>query len=122
MNDFKRYQGVFVVVAILALAGCVSPQVNALAERGEWFELGKEDALNGLQQRNLDRLDAAYDAADAKDYAAGYTEGRDSYCQMDNAVMLGRLGKPYMGICSGLSHGWSFEQEYNRGRDAYLGR
>ncbi|WP_087018737.1 DUF2799 domain-containing protein [Thaumasiovibrio subtropicus] len=102
------------LLAPIALVGCQSTYVAEYANNEQWYQLGEEDALRGLHVRNASMNEEALSL-----YEEGYAIGKAQYCESSNAWMLGRIGKPYLGICHDLPHGWSFQLDYDAGRERW---
>ncbi|WP_413113724.1 DUF2799 domain-containing protein [Thaumasiovibrio sp. DFM-14] len=107
------------LLSLVLVGGCSAPYVAEYAENQQWQALGEQDAVNGYWERDLSSFDG-YSAQAKEAYLVGYQMGKSAYCQPEQAWSLGRLGRPYRGICQDLAHGWSFQQDYNAGRERWL--
>lgn len=86
----------------LLLSGCATLNEQE-CRSADWRAIGRTD---GQQGRAMDRLDEHRKACaehgvtpNADRYWLGRSEGLQSYCQLDNALRVGRAGQAYLGVC-----------------------
>ncbi|WP_165310174.1 DUF2799 domain-containing protein [Vibrio ziniensis] len=80
-----------VLIAVAVIAGCSTPPNSA----GSWLVNGYEDGVTGRTQ--ITKVSSKYQAS----YLEGYELGRQEYCEQD-AFELGKLRRPYRGVCDEL--------------------
>mgnify|MGYP001232351240 FL=1 len=105
-----------VLLLSFTLVGCSSQITPSLPDEvSAWQRYGEERAVEGYTIQSEKKLlthslsgevtDELYQA-----YLDGYELGKEKYCGQ-NARMLGRLGKPYRGICDDIDP--FFQSDYN---------
>ncbi len=103
--------------AILALTACTAT-TEQLAEQGNWQQIGYQDGIAGHSQRTQSNLQALGNVNQA-DYAQGYLEGVNEYCNPQFAYQIGLSGQYYEGVCEGTPQGQKFRMEWQRGWNDY---
>ena len=113
---------IFILAATLFVSACSNMySVEALAKKGEWYQIGYRDGARGLASRPASELKqlAKGAIADFSAYDKGYKQGIDEYCIVGNAYSIGLAGMPYHGVCSFSPDGLRFNLEWQRGYQAY---
>ncbi|WP_028024628.1 DUF2799 domain-containing protein [Enterovibrio calviensis] len=111
------------LTALLAvvLVGCVHIEgSDSLIQKGDWQTVGVRDGERGVPSKSMASLKklavkAGVDNVDVGDYEAGYNEGVDRYCNVDNAYDIGLSGMQYLGVCSSKEDGVRFQLQWQRG-------
>ncbi|WP_407331274.1 DUF2799 domain-containing protein [Enterovibrio sp. 27052020O] len=105
----------------LLLVGCVNIEATeSLVQKGDWQAVGERDGVRGLPSRSMSDLDelaskAGVQHVDVGDYEAGYNEGIDRYCDVNNAYDIGLSGMQYLGVCANQEDGMRFQMQWRRG-------
>ncbi|SDH27377.1 Protein of unknown function [Vibrio xiamenensis] len=108
---------VFWICAVLGLTAC-SATTEQLAEQGNWHQIGYQDGIAGHSQRTQRNLQSMGNVNQA-DYAQGYLEGVQEYCNPAFAYQIGLSGQYYEGVCEGTPQGQKFRMEWQRGWNDY---
>lgn len=108
----------FIVLGSIFLTACVTQPIPQSSLSEEWKRYGEHQALRGLvmqSEHHLNRSGARELMSEElySAYQAGYNKGKTEYCQQD-ARSLGRMLKPYYGICDDVDP--FFRKDYNSGR------
>lgn len=112
---------VLLVSSLFLMFGCASNTPPVSNVPMDWFDFGKQQALEGKltqSELNLSEIDQSgyLNAALYNDYLQGYAEGKVEYCDQ-NARLLGGTGRPYLGICDDVNP--TFKQQYDVGREQF---
>jgi hypothetical protein len=101
MNSLKS-------IALIAAAGMLVGCSHATLDRdeclrGDWYQVGLQDGLNGKTQGELNLHKTACAEYGINPDVQKYSEGRDKgladYCKLENAVTTGLNGQLYQGVC-----------------------
>ena len=116
------FRGGCVLVCLGVISACnslYSPET--LAQKGEWSVIGVHDGERGLPSRSLADLQklAGNNPIDFNTYDAGYQQGIERYCNVNNAYSLGLTGIQYSGVCANQPDGLQFQMEWRRGYLTY---
>ncbi|HAS62178.1 MAG TPA: hypothetical protein DCS35_06145 [Vibrio sp.] len=105
-----------VLLFSFALVGCSSQITPMLSDDVDaWQSYGEQRASDGYIVQSEKKLLAYAISGEVTSeqyqaYLNGYQLGKEEYCQQD-ARMLGRLGKPYRGICNDIDP--FFQSDYD---------
>ncbi len=108
----------------MALTGCSSGELKTVTKPTcnsvDWFEIGRRDGISGLTPQKLvnPNLNCAASEPDPEAYRLGREMGLLDFCNVKNALMLGRAGTPYGQVCPDGSSK-SFLETYNRGLEIF---
>ncbi|MBA5764546.1 DUF2799 domain-containing protein [Vibrio sp. 404] len=103
----------------LVLVGCSSQITATLSDDvASWQRYGEQRASDGHivqseQKLVMHSLSGVVTAEQYLAYLDGYQVGKEKYCAQ-SASMLGRIGKPYRGICDDINP--FFRSDYNNAR------
>lgn len=100
---------IIVVLSITGLAACSSSSMPNSSSSSDWQSFGYEQGVSGLLKPSVTETKQAELLAA---YNKGYEQGRNVYCQQD-ALALGKLQRPYHGICDEIDP--TFRAEYREG-------
>ena len=94
-------------------------------QRANWQEIGVNDGLSGEPMATLDdRIGICSKAGIAVDtgrYVTGREQGLQTYCRLDNAVVLGLRGAFYAGACPPMIDS-QFRRRYDLGYAVFQAR
>lgn len=101
-REVHALNAVAVFLMVVLLAGCASLN-REQCQRGDWQGIGMADGLAG---EPADRRDQHVRACsefgiriDNQQYLAGYSQGLNEYCHIDNAFESGLQGRRYQHVC-----------------------
>lgn len=90
------------LIAATLLAGCATLDADQ-CKAADWRAIGRSDGERGHTTARLDEHRKACAehgvTPNADRYWLGRSEGLQHYCQLDNAVRIGRAGQSYQGVC-----------------------
>lgn len=106
-----------------ALFACTTTEIQDQVKAKNWFAVGKYDASHGFiekSEKNLQKLSDKFadKSINYAEYLKGYKQALDSYCDIENAYILGVQGMTYRNICDRYPHGWAFYQDWISGRNS----
>lgn len=86
----------------LLMAGCATLDADE-CKAADWRSIGRSDGERGHTTARLDEHRKACAehgiTPNADRYWLGRSEGLQHYCQLDNALRIGRAGQGYQGVC-----------------------
>lgn len=107
------------MLLFFVLVGCSSQVTPILADDPiAWQRYGEQRAVEGYTVQSEKKLSAHSLSGEVTSeqyqaYLSGYQVGKNKYCAQ-SATMLGRIGKPYRGICNDINP--FFQSDYNNAR------
>jgi Protein of unknown function (DUF2799) len=109
------------VCFVVVFAGCAT-MTPEQCKNADWSEVGRRDGLDGHSMTTLDaRISDCKEAGVSVDtgrYVMGREQGLLTYCQLDNAVVLGLSGAGYEGACPPMIDE-AFRRAYEKGRSVF---
>ncbi|RJX70748.1 DUF2799 domain-containing protein [Vibrio sinensis] len=107
--------------SLFLMFGCASNTSPLSNIPMDWFDFGKQQALEGRLKQSEQKLsandqDGYLTSSLYNDYQLGYMKGKTEYCTQD-ASILGATGRPYLGICDDVDP--SFQEQYDSGQDLF---
>lgn len=117
-------KAITITALIAALAGCAANSpVASMVQANNWAGLGSADVEKGLVKKDkatLNKISAKYSGSgiDYQAYSKAYDTGLATYCDINNAYIIGFAQKQYRGICDNQPQGEKFRNIYNQARYA----
>lgn len=110
-----------IFVLSLSLFSCAVPYVKENVTKGNWEALGVLDAEKGQVKKSPEYLKKLLDeynsvTVDYHAYEKAYNLGLDTYCELENAFLLGLAEQPYIGVCRKYPNAIEFYERWNAGR------
>lgn len=115
-RELQPLKAVAVFLLAVLLSGCASLS-REQCQRGDWQGIGMADGMAGEPANRIDQHVRACSEfgirIDHQQYLAGYAQGLNEYCQIDNAFESGLEGRRYQHVCPP-----SIDAQFERGNRA----
>lgn len=112
------------LVAVL-LAGC---QINPYTfqpdlSSPDWFDAGKEDAMNGLPVKDNQALADNFNDphVDRREYLRGYADGQKKVCEEGFIHAWGLAGKSFPASCDTAVNAAKLREQWQQGMNESMG-
>lgn len=102
------------LAATLVLLAACANTAEDYAKAGDWQAVGYSDGVRGKPHRTAGDF-KDFNNVNIDDYAQGYMEGVDEYCNPNHAYQIGLTGSYYEGVCEGTPNAQKFRMEWQRG-------
>lgn len=108
---------VIISLSTFLLSSCSNTPKKLACSQLDWFELGRQDSGSG-EMKQLDRrvnsCEGILEEKAKSEYLTGYDAGLIEFCSIENAWVIGKMGRAYKNICP-KSQEKSFLSHYKKG-------
>ncbi|MFY9996895.1 MAG: DUF2799 domain-containing protein [Leclercia sp.] len=111
----------FIVTSVLCLllTACqIDPYTHQPTWTGtDWFDAGKEDAMNGVAVKSNQSLAANFNdpKVDRSEYLSGYKEGQEKICQENFVYAWGLAGRIFPASCDTADNNIKLREAWQHG-------